>query len=1008
MGSKTQTTTQNQNSTYNPTASPQLNTILQNAMSVAQTPYNPYQGQTTAPLNSTQLTGISNVNSAYGTAQPYINTAAGMIQQGSAPITGTQIENYENPYQTQVINATQANMNENNKQQQQQITGNAAIQGALGGDRVKVAQAETARQQSLADNQTIAGLNSQNYQQALSAAQADRTASAQGGVNYANLGTTAQNALLTGANAQLGAGQVQQTTQQAQDTANYNQYLQQQAYPFQTAQWLASIGVPIAGAIGGTTTGTGETTKPGPSGLQQAIGVATTAASFLKDGGRVGYDTGGSIGGTPYSGVSFPSYVPTAQISASQAHVPTINWMKDDPSSTNPFDPKSMSALGSAAGKLYDAGAGVVNSGEAYGNTIGGAYGGSSSDPLSGLTAADYGEGFRRGGTVGGHEDFIKTVHSLCDGLKRARGGAVSPISAGQGFDDGGSVDPDVLRAALLRQGQANVDQGPSPMDNINSAFGAADAQPIKNITDPNNPWAAGDISAPPENIPPQPQTMDASLQPAPMPKPRPSAPPPFSPSPPDMASPTDMASMQNEPELPGDAMSYDKTSNSSKGTPFDKTLPPAWKPPADVTPEEGHKLAQTPQGFSILKALGLPGLGLSQEQRTGLLATGLGILASQSPFAGVAIGEGGLKGMEAMAGYRKEEETKAERQQALKQQGEKLAEEANRWSKTYDIQRENLELNKQKAKDQSETGAWKDVGPGPNGKGVTIMDSKTGKTKVDPSRSYIPTGRNASGLSYINENNTGLTGKDFNETLPVGVGRNVHGLANYDIDPKTIPAYGGQRAAMMEAAQAENPDYKPAEFQFRQGSKLAYMPGKPLGNAIKALDVSVSHVDFMRNLVKELNNGNYPILAKVKNEFLRQTGSPLPTNVDAARPIIASEITKAVTGALGALGDRQEVLNPMNRDGSYKGMMGTLDVFEGLMAGQLEGHRHQYEQATKAKDFEEKLSPHTVEVLSAHANPLPLPSKKEDLVAGKKYINDAGKSAVWSGDKFIPVKELY
>ena len=187
------------------------------------------------------------------------------------------------------------------------------------------------------------------------------------------------------------------------------------------------------------------------------------------------------------------------------------------------------------------------------------------------------------------------------------------------------------------------------------------------------------------------------------------------------------------------------------------------------------------------------------------------------------------------------EEETKAERQQALKQQGEKLAEEANRWSKTYDIQRENLELNKQKAKDQSETGAWKDVGPGPNGKGVTIMDSKTGKTKVDPSRSYIPTGRNASGLSYINENNTGLTGKDFNETLPVGVGRNVHGLANYDIDPKTIPAYGGQRAAMMEAAQAENPDYKPAEFQFRQGSKLAYMPGKPLGIVDRANPVTVS-----------------------------------------------------------------------------------------------------------------------------------------------------------------------
>jgi hypothetical protein len=71
----------------------------------------------------------------------------------------------------------------------------------------------------------------------------------------AGLGAGAQGASLQGAQAQLAAGQAQQQTQQAGQTALYNQFLQQQSYPFQVAQFLANI-AEGTGALSGSTTTT--------------------------------------------------------------------------------------------------------------------------------------------------------------------------------------------------------------------------------------------------------------------------------------------------------------------------------------------------------------------------------------------------------------------------------------------------------------------------------------------------------------------------------------------------------------------------------------------------------------------------------------------------------------------------------------------------------------------------------------------------------------------------------
>lgn len=255
-------TVQNQNVAYTPTGLQGFQNIYNLASQVASTPYQPYTGQLVQGLTPTQTGAIGNIS----------NIAA-------QPLSTAQIGQYMNPFQQNVINATMANIGETNAQQMQQTTGQLQqAAGGIGADRVAVGQSELARQQALASNQTLAGLQQQNYAQALAAAQQQ------------------QGFGLGAAQAQLGAGTLQQQTGQAGLTAAYQQYLQQLAFPYQQAQFLAGIGLPALGAMGGTQTQVGQAnqtfTPPGVSWLQGAAGLGALGYGLYS--GSQGGNTGNS------------------------------------------------------------------------------------------------------------------------------------------------------------------------------------------------------------------------------------------------------------------------------------------------------------------------------------------------------------------------------------------------------------------------------------------------------------------------------------------------------------------------------------------------------------------------------------------------------------------------------------------------------------------------------------------------------------------------------------------
>lgn len=285
----------------------QYASVNNKADQTANTPFQSYSGEFVAPTNATQNSGIAGTNAAANEAQPYfdaatgtlggaqsnvnpINQAATGLAAGSAQavnpsdLNGAAIDKYMSPYLKDVVGSESQLLNQNNQQQQAGQLGNAITSGAFGGDRTGIAAANLEQQQNLSNANIYSGLLNQGYNTALgtaqqqqgvglAAGQANRAAlgnaattlagvgqtaygeGANTATTLAGLGTGAQSAALQGSQAQIAAGTVQQQTQQAQDTAEYNQFLQQQSYPFQVDQFLASI-AEGTGALSGSTTTT--------------------------------------------------------------------------------------------------------------------------------------------------------------------------------------------------------------------------------------------------------------------------------------------------------------------------------------------------------------------------------------------------------------------------------------------------------------------------------------------------------------------------------------------------------------------------------------------------------------------------------------------------------------------------------------------------------------------------------------------------------------------------------
>lgn len=136
----------------------------------------------------------------------------------------TNLQPYMNPYQKDVTDATMGELNRQETMQGNNLASQATQQGAFGGDRFAVQQAENNRNFDMTRAQTLAGLNQGNFNQAQQGAQFDinNRISGLGGLSdMSNMGFGFGQQLQQN---QLASGAMQQQMQQQLIDAAKDQY----------------------------------------------------------------------------------------------------------------------------------------------------------------------------------------------------------------------------------------------------------------------------------------------------------------------------------------------------------------------------------------------------------------------------------------------------------------------------------------------------------------------------------------------------------------------------------------------------------------------------------------------------------------------------------------------------------------------------------------------------------------------------------------------------------------
>jgi len=1011
---------------------------LGKADAASSAPLQQYQGQTVAGLTPDQTQAFGTIANAQGMAQPYINQASNLISGSTANLwNGVQqfspdaISQYSNPYTQQVLNAQIALEQNQDAQQQEALKGNIISSGAWGGDRAGVAQAALAGQQALANNSTNANILNTGYNQALQefnqqqqaqlGANATNAQLAQNGA-YAlgNLGSEALSSTLSGAAAQLQSGTLQQAQNQAELNVPYEQFLQQQANPFQTAQYYANIAEGLgstAGSSGTSTTTTTPSYNTGSSVFGNLFGGLGILGSLAKRGGRIRprrYAAGGALGGYAAGGglgaVSIPdlsvSYVPITQ--AAVGHAPQTPASGSVGNSSSGSQAANIAQIASAVKGLKKLGSFLgTDSGLSPSSASG--IGGISPDGTADLSnsAIDSLTGENAAASASNAADFMGSngfdLSSI--GSLWKRGGAIP-----RRYKVGGDVLPDVLSGigdvvgaffgypmagdtavsllSKLDGGATGGDGvGKQALSSILAAGGRvapggfggmfADGGLADDVSTDNGIQVSGSAPKPPSSDDLQRfvdvQNDIASENSQPVDTPLVSAMallPPGEKGGLGSYAPQDSAPEQTPASgVPDQTAAFGTQGQAPSPSVQDQMpAPPAYQPPAK-SPEKGTQDLPQPEREKVDPWLALATAGFSMA-------------AGRSPYFGQNLAEGALAGLQNYAQQRQHVDS-------VNQAADKMMEEAKEHRDRLAIDQKNADTNAQYRQDQAayQKGELalrsKQV---EQGKWVPIKDALGNEYLINPTTNEVrdPAGVTSGGQSgrsvaniYSPPTDTEgkpVTGENYLQLIPPQIAALSKGYASGMMAPPTGMATRNPTViAAWTAAQQADPNFATHAATRYTTIQQFVNPNSKTAMTVRAQNVAMEHIQTMREAVEALNNHDVRAYNTAVNAVARQAGYAEPTNAEIGQNILGDELAKAIIAGGGALADREAFKKGLGTGASLNQALGGLNEYEKYMAGQMQGLERGYQAGTGLNDFAQRvnLSPAAQEIMAKYSHPV-------------------------------------
>ena len=238
----------------------------------------------------------------------------------------------------------------------------------------------------------------------------------------------------------------------------------------------------------------------------------------------------------------------------------------------------------------------------------------------------------------------------------------------------------------------------------------------------------------------------------------------------------------------------------------------------------------------------------------------------------------------------------------------------------------------------------------------------------------WKPESPSEAGVDFLNPQSQAMLAQLYLKTgtlPPLGGGKNA-ALAKANILNMASLISSGQSAEQAADSVMNNKQNMAA----RIAAIKAFNTGIE-GRSARSLNTVMYHLDTLDQAGQALNNGDIRLFNSIGNKINKEFGVAAPTDFDATKKIVSSEIIKAITGAGGALADREEAQKTLDAASSPAQLAGVIKQYKELFAGQLIGLENSYVASTNrpASEFRTRLDPRTKKLLpplEAPASPAP------------------------------------
>lgn len=189
----------------------------------------------------------------------------------------------------------------------------------------------------------------------------------------------------------------------------------------------------------------------------------------------------------------------------------------------------------------------------------------------------------------------------------------------------------------------------------------------------------------------------------------------------------------------------------------------------------------------------------------------------------------------------------------------------------------------------------------------------------------------------------TSLTGEEYIATLPKSLAAQVKALSEGRLSIPTGAALRSPKVQQLWAAASQyDPELDQANAKTRAATRKEFTSGKAAAN-ITSFNTVLHHIDDLRHVANDLNNGSIPVLNSIGNATSSALGGAGVAKFRTAKQAVVDELERAFRGSSGSLAGIKGWEETLSSSSSPAQINGVLNQMANLLAGRIEALGEQY-----------------------------------------------------------------